>query len=78
MASNVGCGRVRFTVATGSLQTVQGRKFVSAADMDHMSPQERADAVDASICTSWDEVPEPFRSEVLTELQKMARLEHDD
>jgi hypothetical protein len=58
---------------------VQQRKFISAADMDRMTPQERADAVDASLRTSWDEVPEPFRSGVLAELREMAkRFEHDE
>ena len=32
--------------------------------MDKVTPQERADAVDASIIRSWDDVPEPFRTEV--------------
>jgi hypothetical protein len=34
-------------------------------EMASMSPQARADAVQAAIVRSWDEVPEPFRSEVL-------------
>ena len=45
-------------------------KLVSAADMDAMTPQERADAVNASTVLSWDDVPEPFR----TEVQAAARL----
>jgi hypothetical protein len=40
------------------------RAIITAADMDKMTPQERADAVDASIVQSWDDVPEPFRTEV--------------
>jgi len=38
---------------------------VTAAEMDKLSPQQRADAVAAATAHSWDEVPEPFRSEVL-------------
>jgi hypothetical protein len=41
------------------------RTIVTAVEMDKMSPQERADAVAAATARSWDEVPEPFRSEVL-------------
>jgi hypothetical protein len=40
-------------------------KITTAAEMDRMTPQERADAVDAALVRSWDDVPEPFRSEVL-------------
>ena len=61
------------------LRLVEGRPFISAADMDRMTPQERADAVNASICHSWDEVPEPFRSKVFAEIDELAkRFEHDD
>ena len=61
------------------LRRVEGRPFISAADMDRMTPQERADAVNASICRTWDDVPEPFRSKVLAEIDEMARrFEHDD
>ena len=61
------------------LRLVEERKFISAADMDRMTPNERADAVNASICHSWDEVPEPFRSRVLARAQELAkRFERDD
>jgi hypothetical protein len=40
------------------------RKIITAAEMDKMTPRERADAVDSSIVRSWDDVPEPFRTEV--------------
>jgi hypothetical protein len=46
------------------VRRMEERKFISAADMDRMTPNERAEAVNASICHSWDEVPEPFRSRV--------------
>ena len=51
---------------------VEKRPFISAADMDRMTPNERADAVDASICRTWDEVPEPYRSKFLAEIDEMA------
>ena len=53
---------------------MEERKFISAADMDRMTPNERADAVNASICHSRDEVPEPFRSKVLARAQELAKL----
>ncbi len=40
-------------------------RIITATDMDKMTPQERADAVDAATVRSWDDVPEPFRTEVL-------------
>ena len=52
---------------------MQEHKFISAPDMDRMTPNERADAVDASICRTWDEVPEPYRSKFLAEIDEMAR-----
>ena len=55
------------------LRLMEERKFISAADMDRMTPNERAAAVDASICRTWDEVPEPFRSKVLARAEELAR-----
>jgi hypothetical protein len=40
-------------------------KIITAAEMDRMTPQERADAVDASIIRDLNDVSEPFRSEIL-------------
>jgi hypothetical protein len=40
-------------------------KIITADELDRMSPQERADAVDSGIVRSWDEVPEAFKSKVL-------------
>jgi hypothetical protein len=40
------------------------RKIITAADMDRMTPQERADAVDASEVRSWDDVPETLKARV--------------
>ena len=65
----VGCtsSDVRYVAA------MEERKFISAADMDRMTPNERADAVNASICHSWDEVPEPFRTQVLETARELAQ-----
>ncbi|MCB0980024.1 MAG: hypothetical protein R2694_09025 [Ilumatobacteraceae bacterium] len=52
---------------------MEERKFISAADMDRMTPNERAEAVNASICRSWDEVPEPFRSKVRARAVELAQ-----
>ena len=41
------------------------RKLIIAAEMDKMTLQERADDVEAGRAKSWDDVPEPFKSEVL-------------
>lgn len=48
-------------------------RIITPADMDDMSPQERADAVAAATATSWDEVPEPFRSEVLATARTLGK-----
>ena len=55
------------------LRSVEDRKFISAADMDRMTPNERADAVIAGTCRTWDEVPEPYRSKFLAEIDEMAK-----
>ena len=61
------------------LRLVEERKFISAADMDRMTPNERADAVNASICHSWDDVSEPFRTQVLETARGFAqRFKLDD
>lgn len=41
------------------------RKLITAAEMDEMTPQARADAVEAGRAKTWADVPEPFASEVL-------------
>lgn len=38
------------------------RKVVTAAEMDAMTPQQRADLIDASVVRSWDEVDPEFRA----------------
>ncbi len=55
------------------VRLMEQRKLITAADMDRMTPQERADAVEASICHSWDDVPEPFRSHVLETARELAQ-----
>ena len=55
-------------VATGPssiVEVTQPNRVLTAAEMDSMSPQERADAIEAGRARSWDDVPEPFRTEVL-------------
>ena len=41
------------------------RKIITAAEMDRMTPQERADAVDASIIRDLNEVSDSFRAEIM-------------
>ena len=41
------------------------QKIVTAAEMDRMTPQQRADVVDASVVRSWDDVDPDFRERVL-------------
>ena len=48
------------------------RKIITAAEMDKMTPQERADAVDASIVRSWDDVTPEFRDRVLARAKQLA------
>lgn len=60
------------------LRFMQERKVITAAEMARMTPQQRADAVDAATCHSWDDVPEPFRSQVLETARELAqRFKHD-
>jgi hypothetical protein len=39
-------------------------RIVTAADLEKMSPQERADVVGAAVATDWSEVPDAFRAQV--------------
>ena len=71
--------QVLSNMSRGMVRPVEEHKFISAADMDRMTPNERAGAVNASICHSWDEVPEPHRSKFLAEIDEMAqRLKRSD
>lgn len=47
------------------------RRIIRAADMDRMTPQERADAVDASEVRSWDEVPEAVKARVFETARRL-------
>jgi hypothetical protein len=48
----------------------QGR-IITAAEMDTMTPQERADAVDAAVRRSWDQVDPTFRDRALAEAREL-------
>lgn len=54
------------------------RRIVTAAEMDKMTPQERADVIDAGVIRSWDEVDDDFRSRLLARVPEVAaRLPQD-
>ena len=49
--------------------------IVTPADMDRMTPQQRADVIDAAVQHSWDDVDDDFRDKALAEARKLnARL----
>lgn len=48
-----------------------GRKIITAADMDKMTPQERADATDAATIRSWDDVDRDFREAAMAEARRL-------
>ena len=48
-------------------------EILSAAQLDAMTPAERAASFDASIITNLDDVPEPFRSKVIATGQRLER-----
>ena len=48
------------------------RKLITAAEMDTMTPQQRADAVDASIVRNWDHVTPEFRARVFARSKQLA------
>ena len=49
------------------------RKIITAAEMDKMSPQERADAVRASVAESLDELDPTFRERVERRARELAQ-----
>ena len=53
-------------------------KVITASEMDQMTPQERADAVDAAIRRDWDEVDPDFRDRALAEARKLNAQLRDD
>lgn len=54
------------------------KKLITAADMDRMSPQERADAVDAATVHSWDEVDPTVRDEILETARELGAQRRGD
>jgi hypothetical protein len=48
-------------------------RIVTAAEMDRMTPQERADAVDASIVRNWDDVSPDFRERIVRRATELVR-----
>ena len=39
-------------------------RIVTAAELERMSPQERADVIDASTVTDWADVPASLKAEI--------------
>ena len=56
---------------------MQERRFYSVDEMAGMTPDQRAAVIEAATCHSWDEVPEPFRSEVLSTARELAQRFRD-
>ena len=54
------------------------RKVITAADMDAMTPQERADAVDAGTMRNWDDVDPDFREEILATARQLGTQRRGD
>jgi hypothetical protein len=54
------------------------KKLITAADMDRMSPQARADAIDAAIVRNWDEVDPTFRDEILETASELGAQRRSD
>ena len=53
-------------------------KVITASEMDKMTPQERADALDAAIRRNWDEVDPDFRDRALAEARILNAQLRDD
>ena len=54
------------------------RKVITATDMDAMTPQERADAVDAATVRNWDDVDPDFREEILATARQLGTQRRGD
>ena len=54
------------------------RKVITAADMDAMTPQERADAVDAGTVRNWDDVDPDLREEILATARQLGTQRRGD
>jgi hypothetical protein len=48
-------------------------RIITAAEMDRMTPQERADTVDASIVRNWDDVDPGFRERIVRRAAELVR-----
>ena len=51
----------------------ESRKVITAAEMDKMTPQQRADAVDAGIVRDWSHVEPDFRERVEDRARQLAQ-----
>ena len=79
MSGPVECGgKNRITPRGYASGMAEPRKIVSAAEMDKMTPQERADAVDAGILHDWNEVEPSFRRRVEEKGRLLAARLHPD
>lgn len=54
------------------------RKVVTADEMDKMTPQQRADLIDASVVRSWDEVDPAFRERALEAARVLNAQQRND
>ena len=54
------------------------RKVITAAEMDAMTPQERADAVGAGTVRSWDDVDPTLREEILATARQLGTQRRSD
>jgi hypothetical protein len=63
--------RAAHTVCRYDVTMAEPRKIITAAEMDQMTPQERANAVDASEVRSWDEVPETLKAKVFETARRL-------
>jgi hypothetical protein len=48
-------------------------RIITAAEMDQMTPQERADAVDASIVRNWDDLSPSFRERIVRRAEELVQ-----
>ena len=69
--------QVASIVPRDMLRLMQERRFYSVDEMAGMTPAQRAAVIDAATCHSWDEVPEPLRSEVLSTARELAQRFRD-
>jgi hypothetical protein len=70
----MGTGRTGYDANVGDAP-----KIVTAEDMDKMTPQQRADVIDAGLIRSWHDVDPEFKKRVLARVPEVAaRLATDD